>query len=124
MQPKKKSAEWHYQQGKNQMTQTDTYEAIKSFTQAIKKKPDYIDAYMERAKANISVDSVQNAVRDYDSLLVKINPNDYMRLGEIYFLKGDALYLVSEDTLACDNWKKAQDLNNQTSWDRIRKRCK
>jgi len=121
---KKNSAEWYYQKGILEQKGANTYVAIDYFTKAIKKSPDYTNAYTERAKAYISVDSIQNAVRDYDSLLVKTKPNDYVRLGDIYLMKGDALYLGSEDTLACRCYIKARDLNNQPSWDRIRKRCK
>ena len=120
----KKTPEYYLNQGKRQMADTDTHEAIKSFTRAIKLNPNYMDAYMERAKANLVVDSIINAIGDYDSVMVRLKPNEYMKMGELYFLKGDALFLLGADTIACRCWRKAKDLNNQTSWDRIRKRCK
>lgn len=121
---KKNSAEWYYQKGILEHKVTNTYVAIDYFTKAIKKNPDYIEAYMERAKASLSVDSIHNAIRDYDSLFVKMKPNDYVKLGELNLMKGDALYLASQDSAACSCYRKARDLNNQPSWDRIRKRCK
>ena len=120
----KKTAEFYFQQGKNEAVQTNAYVAIENFTKAIKKNPNYIEAYMERASVNVSIDSLMNAIRDYDSVLVKTNKNDYENKGKLYLKKGDAYYGLSEDTLACRCYTDAKNMNNNTAWNRLRDRCK
>lgn len=120
----KKNAEYYFQQGKNAVAATSDDVAISNFTKAIKKNPEYIDAYLERAKVSLSIDSIQNAISDYDSVLVKTDRNDYEKQGKLYLMKGDAYYRLSEDTLACKCYKQSQKLNNAQSWDRIRNRCR
>lgn len=120
----KKTAEFYFQQGKNEVMQANDNMAVENFAKAIKKNPNYIDAYMERAKINMSIDSIQKAITDYDSVLVKIDINDRERKSKLLLMKGDAYYLLSEDTLACKCYRKSRDLNNNQAWNRLRDRCK
>lgn len=121
--PKKKSAEWYYQQGVAKST--NSFVAIDNFTKAIKKNPNYYDAYMNRASAYLSVDSIDSAVRDYDFLLnMKSLPMNQERIAHLYYLKGNALYLNSADSSACFYWRKARDLGHGNSWNQIRNNCK
>lgn len=120
-----KSPEYYYLEGEKLSKSGNNELAIRYYSAAIKNNHNYIEAYMARAKANMLIDSIRNAMVDYDTLIVKIlHSNDYQKLGDIYFLKADAHYLLSEDSLSCKYYRKSRDLNNTKSWDRIRKRCK
>lgn len=121
--PKKKSAEWYYQQGIVETKMTNTYVAIDDFTQAIKKKSHYEEAYVGRAKAYQDVDSIDREIADYDTLVAWAGNNQEKR-GNLYLLIGNSCYLKSEDSLACLYWKMSRDMNNLASWDKIRKFCK
>lgn len=120
-----KSPEYYFQEGEKLYKSGSTELAVKYYTKAIKDRPDYMEAYMSRAKANMSIDSIHNAMADYDTLIVRmLMVNDYQKLGEVYFLKGDAHFLLSQDSLACKYYRKSRNMNNSKSWDRLRKRCK
>jgi len=118
------TAESYYAQGKNEAIQTNDYVAIQKYTKAIKLNPNYINAYMDRAKSFMAVDSIRNAIRDYDSVLVKIDINSYEKRGQLYLIKGDAYFVLSEDSLACGCYEKSKFLGNTQSWDRIRNLCR
>lgn len=122
---KKKSAEWYYEQGVIESRNTNSYVAIDNFTKAIKKKVGYYEAYKERADIYLSLDSIDSAIRDYDSLIVmKYVSSNQERLSQFYYLKANALYLGSQDSSACKFWKQARDLGHGNSWNQIRKYCK
>lgn len=118
-----KSPEYFYAYGKQYMAQNDFVQAQRYFTKAIQTNPRYYDAYAERAKAWEKSDSLYNAIRDYDTLLTFKNLS-VDKTGELYFLKATCHYQLTEDTLACHNYKIACDLNYNKACDLIRKRCK
>ena len=120
----KKTADFYFQQGKHKAAEGYTYAAIESFTKAIEKNPNYVEAYTERASANMHTDSIWNAIKDYDSLLIKTSSSEYIKKGNLYLLKGDAYYMLTEDSLACLFYEKSELMNNSKSWERLRKRCK
>ena len=109
--------------GKQKEAEGDNISAIKLFTKAIEKQPKYIDAYIERAKTWVKEDSMQNAIKDYDSLLL-FTKNIQDKQGEFYLLRGNANYLILKDKEACADWEKSRQMNNSHSWDCIRKYCK
>lgn len=119
-----KTAEFYFQQGKSEAAQQNSYIAVQKFTKAIEINPNYVEAYMERAKVNMSIGCVRTAILDYDSVLVKIDENDSDNRGKLYVWKGDAYYTLKEYVLACAYYEKARMVNNNQSWDRIRERCK
>jgi hypothetical protein len=80
-------------------------------------------AYVERANTCMAIDSIDRAIRDYDFLLNMKSLNQD-KLAKLYYLKGNALYLGSRDSLACTCWRKAKDFGHNDSWDKIRKNCK
>lgn len=122
--PNKKSPEYYYGYGKHFMeVENDFVQAQRFLTRAIKEKPRYFEAYEQRAKAWEKTDSLQNAINDYDTLLTFKNLT-VDKTAELYFLKANNYYLLSEDTLACHNWKRACDFNHNKSCDFIRKSCK
>lgn len=118
--PNKKTPEYYYLLGKNQVLQGDNLGAIESFSKAIKYKPDYLEAYGERAQTWIKEDSFNRAIDDYTKL-IELKPS-----GDFYYLRGMSYWKSASDrdTLACADWRKARDLNNLKSWDMIRKYCK
>lgn len=96
-----KKPEYYYEQGKIESKKGNAYVAIKLFTRAIKIKSDYLEAYAERAKSNIEIDSVLNAISDYDSILAMNNLNVQQR-GEYIYLKSYAHYLwFGYDSVYC-----------------------
>lgn len=105
-----KTPEYYYTQGKNETVNTDYYKAINNFTRAIKLKPGYREAYIERANANMAVDSILNAIRDYDSILVMVKT--VAQKGEFTYKKAYAHYLLNGRdsiycklvTIACDQY--------------------
>jgi tetratricopeptide (TPR) repeat protein len=119
----KKTPEEHFADGKHFVAAGEFYQAQKSFSNAIEKKHDYFDAYMERARAYEQTDSLLRSIADYDTLLTFKNLT-VAKTAELYFLRANQYYLLSEDTLACHDYKKACDLNHNRSCDLIRKRCK
>lgn len=119
----KKSYEFYLEQGKIECANTNTYVGITLFTKAIKLKPNYEEAYMQRAKAYIGIDSIGKAVSDYDTI-VSWHKDDQEQLGKLYLLIGDTYRKGVQDSLACTYWKMARDMNNTTAWDKIRKYCK
>lgn len=118
-----KSQEYYFNYGKHYMSQNDFIQAQRFFTKAIQVNPTYFDAYVERAKAWEQMDSIKNAINDYNTLLTFKN-NNVDKTAELYFMRASMHYLLSEDTLACHDWNKACDLNHNKSCDFIRKRCR
>jgi tetratricopeptide (TPR) repeat protein len=66
--------------------------AIEEFTQAIELAPYYATAYESRGDTYFEGEDYNNALGDYNNA-IKLNPtlspNTYMRLGEIYYNRGD-----------------------------------
>lgn len=118
-----KSPEYYFTYGKHYMADNDFVQAQKHFSRAIKLNPRYYEAYIERAKAWEKSDSMQNAIRDYDTLLTFKNLS-VDKTAELYHQRANMHYLLTEDTLACRDWRKSCDLNHNKSCDMIRKRCK
>lgn len=113
---------YYYNEGRKQQMSTNSLEALKLLNRAIKLKPDFYDAYYQKAEVYLSLDSIESAIKNYDICLSLTKEQD--KIGELFFLKGNAFYLNSQDSLACKNWKLAQDLNYLKADDRIRKHCK
>ena len=120
---KKKSPEYYYEYGKHYVAEGDLVQAQRNFTRAIKENPNYYDAYYQRAQVWQQTDSIENAINDYDTLLTFKNLT-VDKTAELYFLRGNMNYLISQDTIACRDWKSACDLNHNKACDLIRKRCK
>lgn len=119
----RKTALDYYNAGKKEMSERNSPEAIKNYTRAIKMNPDFYSAYYDRAVCWISADSIERALQDYDSLLSMKNILQE-QIGEVYCLKGNAFYILSQDSAACAQWRKARDMNYYEGWNKIRKFCK
>lgn len=118
-----KTPQFYYEYGQHYMAEKDYIQAQRFFTKAIKSKPDYFDAYYQRAIAWEQTDSIQNSIRDYDSLLAFKNIKGD-KVSELYYMRGNMHYLLSQDTLACNDWKRSRDLGYNKAYDRVRNRCK
>lgn len=120
-----KSPEYYYQQGKIESAKTNSYVAIKYFTKAIKLKPDYLEAYLDRASAYLSLDSIIMAIRDYDSALVMKGINVQQR-GEYTYMKAYAHYLLNGyDSAYCKLVNEACDrYGDNKACDERRLHCK
>lgn len=119
----KKSPEYYFNYGRHYMADNDFVQAQKYFSRAIKLSPRYYEAYAERAKAWEQLDSLKNAIADYDSMLTFKNLT-VSKTADLYFSKANVYYLLTEDTLACQVWRKACNLNHNKACDYIRKWCK
>lgn len=120
-----KSPEYYYQQGKIESAKTNSYVAIKYFSKAIKLKPDYLEAYLDRASVYLSLDSIKRAITDYDSALVMKNINVQQK-GEYTYLKAYAYYLLNGyDSTYCRLVNEACDrYGDNKSCDERRLYCK
>lgn len=120
---RKLTAKDYFDFGNHFVAEGDYVKAQYNFTLAIKLNPYYFEAYAERAKSWEQSDSLDRAIRDYDSLLT-FKTLTVSQTADLNFNRANMYYLLSEDTLACKGWRKACDLNHNKSCDVIRKRCK
>lgn len=118
-----RTPEYLYDYGKHYMAENDFIKAEKFFTEAIKGNPRYYEAYMSRAKAWEQQDSIRNAIKDYDTLLT-FSTTNVEKKAELYLLKANMHYLLSEDNFACRNWARACEFTNNKACDLLRKQCK
>jgi len=118
----KRTCTYYYEAGKIQQAQTNYYDAITLYSKSIKSSSTtYLQAYRKRAESYLSLDSLLPAIRDYDTLIKYSASQD--DLASFYILKGNALYLNSQDKEACDYYYKARNLNSTQAWDKIRLIC-
>lgn len=121
-----KTPQYFYQKGVFYDVKKDYIRANKSYTKAITKKNDYLEAYFKRAESNLRNDSVIPAINDYTKIIeIYYSSNaGYQKLSEIYYMRANAYYSIVKDSMACRDWKKACDLTHNKSCDMIRKKCK
>ena len=117
-----RSPQYYYNTGKHQTEQLNSYDAIRNLSRAIKMNPANMDAYNQLAIAYGQVDSILPQIACYDTLLD--HKSSQQDRGQLFLLKGNALFLWSQDKQACVCWNKAKDLNVQAAWDKIRINCK
>lgn len=118
-----KTPVYFYDYGMHYMAERDFVQAERFFTKAINMDSHYFDAYIQRAKANEQLDSLQKSINDYTFLLDSANLT-VDKKGEYYYIRADMYYHSLQDTLYCKDLHKACDLNNNKACDMIRKRCK
>jgi tetratricopeptide (TPR) repeat protein len=93
--------------GKEFVKATKYTDAIDQFTKAINLDPQYVDAYMERAKANEATGNYKDAEADYDRVTSFIPKK---RLPELYHNTGRVLFLQGKYDLALVSLDKALKL--------------
>ena len=86
--------------------QQEYEEAIKHYTEAIKLKPDFAEAYNNRGNAYYEKEEFDNAISDYNTA-IKLNPD----LAEVYKSRGTAYALKGEFDNAIRDYTEAIRLN-------------
>ena len=115
------TADYYFKAGKHSRILLDSYKAIGYLKKSIKMDNKNNEAYYELAKAYGQTDSILPQILRYDTLILR--EAGQKELGQLYYLKANALYLMSADKEACRFWTKARDLNVQKAWDKIRINC-
>jgi len=116
-----KTPQYYFEQGNKEIAERDFPTAIRYFTKAIIDKPDYVDAYLQRAIAFTQEDSIHRAIEDYTKVL-ELRPRE--NNAEIYCLRAECYYLWSQDSLACKDWDKAcEELGNLNACNKKRQLC-
>lgn len=96
-----RTAESFFSDGEQKYDQRNYSGAIKYYSIAIKKNPEYRDAYWKRGLCKAYLDSLQSAIRDYDKA-IELKPT-----GETYFYRGSAKWELSDSSGACTDWESA-----------------
>jgi len=118
-----KSPEYYYEQGMREASRTGYEEAVKYYSKAIAKHPQYLEAYLARASAWEQLDSMHRSIEDMNMVL-SFPINNVEKRGEYVFLLANAYYLNSQDSLACKYWKDACEYNHNRACDLFRRKCK
>jgi hypothetical protein len=85
----------------------DILKAIEYLNEAIRQKPDYVDAYRQRGAFYAKLDQYSLAIDDYDEV-IRLKPRD----GNLYSMRGNAYFALGKISLACSDAKKACTLGN------------
>lgn len=83
---------------------TDLLKAVECLNEAIRLKPDYVDAYKRRARLYAKMEHYQLAVDDYDEV-IRLKPNDasaYHWRAYAYFSQGSIILGCSDARKACE----------------------
>ncbi len=84
--------------------------AIADYSKAIDLKPDYESALVNRAAERDDLGDHQGAIEDYDAVL-KIKPESALA----YLNRGNSFYYMEEMEHACQSWKAASLLGDETA---------
>lgn len=87
----KLSFEEYYKQGHAAYKIRDYTQAIEKFTKAIRKKPDYARAYVNRANAHYNLKEYEASLADYNQA-IELNPNEV----KAYVNRGNVRILLAE----------------------------
>jgi tetratricopeptide (TPR) repeat protein len=148
-----RSVENYYVIGQNQYASGNYKESISYLDKAIKLKPDYSDAYLNRGHAKLKAKDLKGANLDY-SKAIKLNPSfveAYMARAilkekskdlkgavkdltsaielnpdhsDAYASRGDLKNELKDAKGACSDWKKAEELGDKKVGKSIKKHCK
>ena len=141
-----------YSIGREKYEQGNYQGAIDDWSKAIEINPEFAAAYNNRGYAKYNLNDYQGAIADYDKA-IENNPQDeivYLNRGvakynlkdykgaitdldqyiEInphhanpYYISGLARELANDLEGACDDWRKAADLGDVRSAERVKKQC-
>ena len=81
---------------------TDFLKGIEYLDEAIRLKPDYVDAYRIRGSFHARLERYKPAINDYNEA-IRLKPDD----GSAYSMRGHAYLSLGEITLGCSDAKKA-----------------
>lgn len=86
---------------------SDILKAIGYLSEAIRLKPDYVDAYRERGSFYTKMEHYELAINDYFEV-IRLKPND----GSAYSMRGHAYLAQDNISLGCSDARKACALGN------------
>ncbi|MCX5846319.1 MAG: tetratricopeptide repeat protein [Deltaproteobacteria bacterium] len=95
----------YYNNGKSLFSAKKYAEAIVQFSEAIRKKPDYDQAYRDRGLMYSLVHNYQKAIEDYNKA-IEINPADVLS----YNSRGISYRTLGDSILAIENFDRAIEL--------------
>lgn len=81
--------------------------AINDYSKAIKIKPDYADAYFNKAVLNMKNNNFEEAIINFSNV-IKINVSDH----EAYLRRGIAKQTIGDTEGACEDWLKSANLGS------------
>lgn len=110
-------------QGKYFINEGNYIQAQKYFTKAIQKKPDYFEAYIERANSCEKQDSFTLAIKDYTYLL-SFPKMTVDKKAELLYKRGRLYYKTLQDSLACKDWNESCENNLPKACKEYRENCK
>lgn len=128
----KKTADDYIVSAKKYSDKKDYSRALRSYSKAIELNSYLYETYFDRASIEILIGDSLNKERAIDDLGVYINaneadPKDKESLSKAYFKRADMMIKLGYKSDACDDWRKARDLNqsNYSSvCEQIRLKCK
>jgi tetratricopeptide (TPR) repeat protein len=86
---------------------TDFLKSIEYLNEAIRLKPDYVDAHRKRGFFYAKLEQYELAINDYDEV-IRLKPND----GSAYNMRGHAYFSQDNISLGCSDARKACTLGN------------
>ena len=113
------NAESFFKYGNDKYQLGYNYEALDAYDKAIKMKPDFYQAYLNRGNVKSKMGDKRGAIVDY-SMAVKINPEFY----DAYYSRGNRKFELNEKVEACKDWKKAADNGHKEAGNSYQKYCK
>jgi len=112
------SAEIHFKKG-IENSQAGNYElAVKDFTKAISLKPNYPEAFYNRGIVYFEIKQPEKGFKDFDKA-ISLNPEN----GIFWFQRGNRKWLALNKEGACNDWKKAKELNIPFADETIKTKC-
>ena len=107
-----------YNSGVDKYEQGDYQGAIADYDKAIENNPQDEIVYLNRGVAKYNLKDYKGAITDLDKY-IEINPHH----ANPYYISGLARELANDLEGACDDWRKAADLGEVRSAERVKKQC-
>ncbi|HNZ11123.1 MAG TPA: tetratricopeptide repeat protein [Smithellaceae bacterium] len=89
----------------DQANGTDSLKTLECLNEAIRLKPDYVDAYKRRGRLYAKMEHYQLAIDDYDEV-IRMTPND----ASAYHWRADAYFSQGSIMMGCSDARKACEL--------------
>jgi tetratricopeptide (TPR) repeat protein len=118
LQQSSQSPEFHFKKG-IESSQAGNYElAIKDFTKAISLKPKYPEALYNRGIVYFEMKQPKKGFEDFDKA-ISLKPDN----GIFWFQRGNRKWLALDNEGACNDWKKAKELNIPFAEETLKTKC-
>ena len=113
------TADEFFKSGYNKYETGDYVGAIADYSQAIRLKPDYLEAYNNRGSAKNGLSKYIEAITDYTET-IRLNPN----CAEAYYGRGAAKYNLGRKKAACADFRRALELGYKDAAKVIEDNCR